>query len=84
MSPLPPHPEHSNDYEFTEVQNTEFRDAAYWMSIMGRLGIAFGLLSCLTVIAYKLEGLIAGVVAVIGIVLIASRMRVRSVSPASP
>jgi len=31
-------------YEFTTAQNVEFKAAAYWMGIMGRLGVLFSLL----------------------------------------
>lgn len=44
MTNLPPP---DVNYEFTEAQNVEFRSAAYWMSIVGRLTILFGILACL-------------------------------------
>lgn len=54
------------NYEFTPSQNVEFRSAAYWMGIVGRLAVLFGLLFCgLGGLSMNIPLLIQGLLAVI-------------------
>ncbi len=58
-------PSSENEYEFSAGQNVQFKAAAYWMGIMGWLGILFGALACLSVLVGNLPGPISGVVGIV-------------------
>ena len=58
-------PSPGDNYEFTEAQNVEFRNAAYWIGIMGRLAIVCGVLMSLGIIALRFDLLIQGIVSII-------------------
>ena len=71
--------EHTNESALTSTQSTacddesvfdqtqikEFRSAAYWMGIAGRLGILFGILACFGIVELRVDFLIAGILAII-------------------
>ena len=55
----------SGNYEFSQEQNLQFKAASYWMGIMGRLGIFFGGLGCLSALTGNIPGLVGGAVGIV-------------------
>jgi Family of unknown function (DUF5362) len=55
----------SSGYEFSAEHNAQFKAAAYWMGIMGRLGILFGALLCLSGIFGNIPNLIGGIIGIL-------------------
>lgn len=55
----------SNGYEFSAEHNAQFKAAAYWMGIMGRLGILFGALFCLSALHGNIPNLIGGIIGIV-------------------
>ena len=59
-------------YEFTTAQNVEFKAAAYWMGIMGRLGVLFSLLyAAFGAMTAASSGMTPAAAVTVGIVLLA-------------
>lgn len=53
-------------FEFSAEHNKLFQSAGYWMGIMGRLGVLFGVLGCLLFgLSYNIPGVATGVVGII-------------------
>lgn len=56
----------SKQFEFSADQNKMFQSAGYWMGIMGRLGVLFGVLGCVLFgLSFNIPGLASGVIAII-------------------
>lgn len=55
----------SSGYEFSAEHNAQFKAAAYWMGIMGRLGILFGALFCLSALLGNIPNLIGGIIGIV-------------------
>src|SRR5438105_3773764 len=62
MSSLPP-PDNSS--VFSEAQTLEFKAAAYWMGIVGRLGSFFGLIACLSIFQGNVLALVGGLIGIL-------------------
>lgn len=55
----------TDEFEFSETQNVEFRSTAYWMGIAGRAAILLGVLSGLGIISLRVDLLMQGFLTVI-------------------
>jgi hypothetical protein len=68
-------------FEFSEVHNAEFTAVAYWMRIMGRMAVFFGILAALTILRANVPGLIGGIVGIVlGIWTLMAASSFRSIS----